>query len=224
MSRWVLCALAVVLAGCRETDSTVKALTGATLLDGAGTVTPDSIVIVDGGTIRAAGSRSEISPPVGVKETSLAGKFIVPGLVDVSTKVVGGGAELKAYPRAGVTSLGVREGASATAVAPRLFQISAQQAGFADLVIASQGTSPEETFRKIERMAKAEVDPMVILQAATKSGADWLHASDVGVLAAGKKADLLVLDADPSKDARNLRKITRVMADGKWVERGAAAR
>ena len=210
--------LLMMMTGCRDSDSRVKALTGATLLDGTGAVVPDAVVIVDGATIRDAGPRGKATVPSDAKEIPLAGKFIVPGLIDVSTK----GANVKQFLFAGVTSLGVQEGPSPQAVAPRLFPVSEQQAGFADLVIASQGSSPADTFRKIERMAKAEIDPAVILQAATKNGAAWLHAADIGIIAPGKRADLLVLDADPAKDARNLQKVSRILADGHWVERAPA--
>ena len=42
--------------------------------------------------------------------------------------------------------------------------------------------------------------------------------SDYGTVAAGKIADLLVLDADPLQDIANTRKIHRVMQAGNWLE------
>ena len=38
---------------------------------------------------------------------------------------------------------------------------------------------------------------------------------DIGTLAAGKLADLVILDADPLADVMNLGKIHRVIKDGK---------
>jgi imidazolonepropionase-like amidohydrolase len=39
-----------------------------------------------------------------------------------------------------------------------------------------------------------------------------------GTLQPGKRADLLLLTANPGEDVRNLRRIERVMMGGEWVE------
>jgi imidazolonepropionase-like amidohydrolase len=41
---------------------------------------------------------------------------------------------------------------------------------------------------------------------------------DYGVIRAGKAADLLLLDADPTVDINNSIKINRVMRAGLWVQ------
>ena len=39
------------------------------------------------------------------------------------------------------------------------------------------------------------------------------------MIAPGKLADLIVLDRDPSIDIRQIRSVSRVMVDGRWVDR-----
>jgi len=61
--------------------------------------------------------------------------------------------------------------------------------------------------------------PIEALRAATIMPATSLgYAKDVGSLEAGKLADLLVLDADPTKDIRNTDKIHRVMLGGRMYD------
>jgi hypothetical protein len=44
-------------------------------------------------------------------------------------------------------------------------------------------------------------------------------SSDRGTVAVGKRADLLLLDADPLADITNTRRIAGVMASGRWLPR-----
>ena len=60
-----------------------RALIGATLLDGTGAApVPDSVVIVRGGAIDCAGTRTECPPPKGIDVLDLKGLWITPGIVD----------------------------------------------------------------------------------------------------------------------------------------------
>ena len=55
---------------------------------------------------------------------------------------------------------------------------------------------------------------------ATRTGALALRKLDeLGTIEAGKRADLLLLSANPLEDVRNFRKIDQVMLDGEWVDR-----
>ena len=61
--------------------------------------------------------------------------------------------------------------------------------------------------------------PIEALRAATIMPATSLgYAKDVGSLEVGKLADLLVLDADPTKDIRNSDKLSRVMLGGRMYD------
>jgi imidazolonepropionase-like amidohydrolase len=60
----------------------------------------------------------------------------------------------------------------------------------------------------------AGLTPMQALLAATRSGAEFLGAKDLGTLEAGKWADLIVLERDPLADIRNTRTIESVYIAG----------
>ena len=68
--------------------------------------------------------------------------------------------------------------------------------------------------REFVLMADAGLTPMQILVTATRNGARLFGRSDLGEIAVGKQADLVVLDADPLADIRNTRRIHAVIRGG----------
>jgi imidazolonepropionase-like amidohydrolase len=63
---------------------TPTAIVGARLIDGAGTAaTDDSVVVVEGDRIRAAGPRARVQIPPGAAVVQANGQVLIPGLVDV---------------------------------------------------------------------------------------------------------------------------------------------
>jgi imidazolonepropionase-like amidohydrolase len=70
---------------------------------------------------------------------------------------------------------------------------------------------------ELELMVQAGLTPMQAITAATGENAKLLHSLDRGTIAVGKRADLLVLDADPLMDIRNTQKIFAVYHDGRSV-------
>ncbi len=63
------------------------------------------------------------------------------------------------------------------------------------------------------------MSPMEALQAGTIVPARSLGMdADIGSLEAGKLADLVVLDADPTADIRNSEKVYRVMLGGRMYD------
>jgi imidazolonepropionase-like amidohydrolase len=71
--------------------------------------------------------------------------------------------------------------------------------------------------RELELMVRAGLTPMQAITAATGSNAKLLHLSDRGTIAVGKRADLVIVDADPLSDIRNTQKIFAVYQEGKSV-------
>jgi imidazolonepropionase-like amidohydrolase len=77
------------------------------------------------------------------------------------------------------------------------------------------------THREMQMYAEAGMSPLAAIRAATLDAARVLTRSedpDYGVVRAGKAADLLLLDADPTVDINNSIKINRVMRAGQWVQ------
>jgi imidazolonepropionase-like amidohydrolase len=76
----------------------------------------------------------------------------------------------------------------------------------------------EEIFVTVEH----GLTPLRALQAATLYPAQVLRIADsLGTVAAGKVADLVLLDADPLADIYNTLKIRAVVANGRYFDRAA---
>lgn len=73
-------------------------------------------------------------------------------------------------------------------------------------------------------MVRAGLSPIAALRTATSEPAGYFAATDsLGSVAAGKVADLVVLDADPLADTRNTRRIFLVVANGRVYDAEARA-
>jgi hypothetical protein len=69
--------------------------------------------------------------------------------------------------------------------------------------------------QEMELMVASGLPPAAVLRAATINNARALRQEDrLGSVAPGKAADLVILDADPTADIRNTRKIARVIHGG----------
>jgi hypothetical protein len=78
---------------------------------------------------------------------------------------------------------------------------------------------------ELEEMVTAGLSPLEALRAATSSSARIIGAErELGTIEPGKWADLVLLDADPSADIHNTRRIRWVMQAGKLLDREAVHR
>jgi imidazolonepropionase-like amidohydrolase len=78
------------------------------------------------------------------------------------------------------------------------------------------------SIREIELYHEAGMTPVQALRTATVNTARMLGADkDLGTLEVGKYADLIALDADPTRDIRALRTISAVMKGGVVVRNDA---
>jgi len=88
------------------------------------------------------------------------------------------------------------------------------------------GIQPGHTFGSGEHVELARwvnlgLSPSDAIVAATSRPAQLLGLKDTGSLAAGKRADFIVLDANPLDDILNTRKIASVYLDGAKFDREA---
>lgn len=93
--------LAVAGTVCAQTT----VLTGATVIDGTGAAPQKDVTIVmEGGRIRAMGPATRVSVPAGAEVVKLAGRFIVPGIINAHGHVANPDPELRQYALYGVTT------------------------------------------------------------------------------------------------------------------------
>jgi len=74
-------------------------------------------------------------------------------------------------------------------------------------------------FMELEAMQSAGLTPSDVLVAATRTAAQALKLDSTGTVTSGAVADLLVLDADPLADVRNIRQIALVVRRGEIYTR-----
>ncbi len=108
----------------------------------------------------------------------------------------------------------------------RAFTGTAYRAG-ARLLVGSDAPNPfvvpgASLHRELELLVETGVPPLEVLRMATQGNATSLGAEDdFGTVAPGKKADLLLLEANPVENIRNTRRIRLVLQNGATVAEGA---
>jgi imidazolonepropionase-like amidohydrolase len=107
----------------------------------------------------------------------------------------------------------------------RLQQVAALHRAGVPLLVGSDapGVAPGwSAHEEMRLLVLAGLPPSAALRAATLEPARWLGATDsLGTIARGRRADVVLLDADPLADIRNTRRIRAVIADGRLLERAA---
>jgi len=99
---------------------------------------------------------------------------------------------------------------------------AAHEAGVPLIIGTDEGIPAYSVYREMELFVKAGFTPMEALQAATSVSARAMHVDgDVGTIEKGKRADLLVLDANPIENISNIRTVRLVMKDGKLFHSAA---
>lgn len=72
--------------------------------------------------------------------------------------------------------------------------------------------------REIQNLVEADLTPYAALEAATRNPAEYLRALDtIGTVERGKRADLVLLHANPLEDITSTERRAGVMVRGKWI-------
>lgn len=168
-------ALAALLAtapagACRTPPPDGVALVGATLIDGSGgPPLPDAVVVVRRGRVESVGTRTGWTLPPRTRQLDLAGRWIMPGLIDAHAHV-----ERWALPRYlawGVTTvrdvhgqldsvLQLRQAVNLGAISgPRMYSAGAMIDGLPTTYPDAFGAgSPREARKGVDRMVNAGAD------------------------------------------------------------------
>lgn len=72
---------------------------------------------------------------------------------------------------------------------------------------------------ELRELLAAGFTPQEALQTATENPAAFLGRKDIGSIAAGRRADMVLLDADPSRNIENTQKISGVFLAGQFLSR-----
>ena len=91
--------------------------------------------------------------------------------------------------------------------------------------ITVYGVAGSAVHQELELAVKAGLTPYHALRYATVTPAEYLGLSkEAGTIEAGKRGDLLLLDANPLTEVRNTRRIAGVMVNGKYLPQPALQR
>ena len=100
--------------------------------------------------------------------------------------------------------------------------VAALHSGGAHLLLGTDtmkvGTLPGYSLREeLENFAAVGLSPYQAIRAGTADAAKFLHQeNEFGLVGKGLRADLLLVDANPLADVKNVSKLSGVLANGRW--------
>jgi len=88
------------------------------------------------------------------------------------------------------------------------------------LALATDRTFAPTAHRELELVVDAGISPQDTIRIATLNAAIFLgREKDLGSIEVGKLADMVLLNADPTSDIKNVRAVEMVIKDGKIIDR-----
>jgi imidazolonepropionase-like amidohydrolase len=163
-----------IAAGCRRARPDGLALVGGTLIDGSGgPALPDAAIVVRRGRIESVGTHAGFTLPARTVEVNVAGRWIIPGLIDAHAHVEPW--SLPRYLAWGVTTvrdvhgsldriLRLRDQVNLGAVAgPRIYSVGAMIDGLPTTYPDAIGAnSPRDARKAVDRLVNAGVDAVKV--------------------------------------------------------------
>ncbi len=173
------------------------------------------------------------------EQTARSGAFVVPnlGLGELRREAIGADAFLQAVtPAASARRLAGPDSGRRPTIERDADNEASLRASLArlldagvDIVLGTDaGALPDHPFgyaghRELEIYVRLGMSPMQALAAGTSAAARRLELDDLGLLAPGYSASVVVLAANPLDDIRNTRDIERVFLEGRELDREAIA-
>jgi len=157
--------------------------------------------------------------------------FVIPNLPDTPPSIADLAWLSETLPPRAIDEL--KKTAVASPPRPRLFEVQARSlkklsaAGVRIAFGTDAGVGAPYGFSahtELADMVGAGMAPADTIIAATRTSAEVMRLDQLGMIAAGKSADFIVLDANPLDDITNTRRISRVFLRGTEVNRSQLSR
>lgn len=104
------------------------------------------------------------------------------------------------------------------AVARRLSDLGGRIGAGSDTPAGSYNLPGGGVHLEMELLTRAGLTPLQALSAATGTAADILRRDDIGRIEAGRRADLVIVEGDPSRDIRDTRRLRQVIRAGEVLD------
>lgn len=198
-------------------------LRGTTVVDTrTGATVPDRDVVVAGDRITAVLPADSAG---GHHVVDARGTWLVPGFNDMHAHYVGR-RTLRLWRRTGQRFRALP--ASTLAVFHALYEVQLRLTKIladegvpmiagSDVTGASWEVPGASLHQEFDELARAGLAPLTVLQMTTVEAGRFLGLEDLGVIEPGARADLVLLDGDPTADVAKLHRVTAVVRAGRHL-------
>ncbi|MDQ3115169.1 MAG: amidohydrolase family protein [Verrucomicrobiota bacterium] len=163
-----------------------------------------------------------LDPTINIFEGLFCGdpSAITPGLEQIVPRFP---AQIRRSMRSGALEVPAEKAAAYREAFPAMLRLlkAVDEAGI-PIIPGTDALSGYTLHHELELYVRAGIPASEVLRMATLTSAEVMGANkDRGVIAAGKLADLILVDGDPTKEIRDLRRITTVIKGGKVYDPAA---
>jgi len=196
-----------------------------------GTRLRDHTVVIEGNRIATVGPSSQVRVPDGYGVIDARGKFVIPGLIDTHAHLTSTASEeisadstAKWLVRSALA--GVMTVAELSAKLPRDGVIVSRTAGApaarlhrVETAVSPAAAPSVSTTDELRQAVAGGLAPGDALRTVTFDAARSIGLQKhLGLVAPGKLADLVILDASPLDDVGNVAKIAALVVEGRFID------